>query len=67
MQPNLLNCVSYDVLVEAADSCRTDEGAEAFINSLPEPYQSIFLWLCDTMAEVTRNSDVNMMTPENMG
>eukprot|EP00005_Dracoamoeba_jomungandri_P014169 CAMPEP_0174263928 /NCGR_PEP_ID=MMETSP0439-20130205/20635_1 /TAXON_ID=0 /ORGANISM="Stereomyxa ramosa, Strain Chinc5" /LENGTH=748 /DNA_ID=CAMNT_0015349561 /DNA_START=275 /DNA_END=2518 /DNA_ORIENTATION=- len=34
--------------------------------NLPEPYQCLFLWLCDILVECALHSDVNKMKPQNL-
>lgn len=51
----------------ASSACFEQEAdAGAIINTVPEPYQSILLWLLDLCLTVANYSHINKMTPQNL-
>lgn len=59
----ILDCVSHYSIVE----CKTPQQAGDILEKMPEPEGSVMLWLVDMALECTLKSDVNKMTPKNLG
>jgi len=55
-----------DVKVETITGCEAEEHAGKIVDELSEPNQSIYLWLCDMCIEVSKHSDINKMTAQNL-
>jgi hypothetical protein len=51
---------------ESILECTDEEGAGTVINEMSEPNSSILLWLLDLCIDVSSNSGVNKMTPQNL-
>lgn len=62
MATPVLNVLPNEVVFKSGDQ----EKCIAAFNTLPEPNKSLMDWLIDMLAEVTRSSDVNKMTPQNL-
>ena len=65
LEPNLLNVLHRDKILEFADLEDADEIGHA-VAGLPEPQQSCFLWLLDLLADVAANVGTNRMSPKNL-
>lgn len=63
---DLPRAVLYPISAEAIEACNTEEDAAAIIRKLPEPNNSIFLWLVDLCVEVQVESSTNKMTGKNL-
>ena len=65
LQPKILSSVGKEGIMEMApitDNARI----AAYVERLPEPYQSAFLWLLDLLSDVAEHQDTNRMTPTNL-
>jgi hypothetical protein len=58
----LLNCVNPDQI----EHVQNVADAQKVIYALPEPNQSIFLWLCDMCVEIAKNEKINKMSATNV-
>eukprot|EP00808_Paulinella_micropora_P001503 g71283.t1 len=51
---------------DAITNCTSPSMAGQIVNEIPEPTQSLILWILDLCALVAANSEVNKMTPKNL-
>jgi len=58
----LLNCVAPELI----ENINTQDDVIKIVAQLPEPNQSVFLWLCDMCVEVSAFEDENKMGPKNL-
>merc|ERR1712013_677277 len=58
----LLNCVNPDMIEHVASK----EEASKVVQTMAEPNQSIFLWLCDMCVEIAKYEKTNKMSAGNM-
>jgi len=58
----LLNCVNPDMIEHVSS---TEEAAKV-VQTMVEPNQSIFLWLCDMCVEISKYEKTNKMSAGNM-
>jgi hypothetical protein len=61
-QPNLLNSLGRDKIIELAEL--KGEACGKALDIIEEPNQSVVRWLLDTLALVAQNTDTNLMTAQ---
>jgi len=65
LNPNLLNALSRDKIMEMADYSEDSE-FEQGIQLLEEPNNTAFLWLLDLMSDVAKHESINRMSAKNL-
>ncbi|GBG31912.1 Rho GTPase-activating protein 1 [Hondaea fermentalgiana] len=64
----LLQCLPRDLIVSVAARTDNDEQAsEELLRRLPEPNQSVFLWLLDLLADTAQYETINRMSIKALG
>jgi hypothetical protein len=65
LQPKILSTLSKEAILEMAP-INDHTKIAAYIKQLPEPNQSVFLWLLDLLCDVAAHQEINRMTPTNL-